>query len=87
MKKFPIRRRITYIIIFRGVGMPEYFGDNVSTLFVSEDTARHGASDEFPVVHKKVPHAEADVVREDGSLVDWQRHDSLSSTLGRGPPV
>lgn len=76
-----------YAIVFRAVRMPEYFRDNVNTLLVSEDTARHRGADEFSIVHKKVPHAEADVIREDGPLICWQGLDTLSPTLGRGPPV
>lgn len=67
--------------------MLKYFRDDVDAFLVSQDTACHRAVDEFSIVHKKVPHAEADIVREDGSLVAWQGFNSLSSTLGRSPPV
>lgn len=67
--------------------MPKYFRDDVDALFISQDTARHRTADEFPIVHKKIPHAEANVIRKHDSLVDWQGLNTLSSTLGRSPPV
>lgn len=67
--------------------MSEYLGDDVHALFVSQNAARHRATDEFPIVHKEVSHTEANVVREHEPLVDRKRFDSLSSTFGRGPPV
>lgn len=67
--------------------MPENLGDDVHALLVGQDTARHRATDELTVVHKKVPYAEANVVREDGPLVDRHGFDTPSPTLGRGPPV
>lgn len=67
--------------------MPEYFRNDVDALLVSQNTACHRATDEFPIVHKKISHAEANVVRKHSSLVDWQGLDALSSALGRGPPV
>lgn len=67
--------------------MPEYFRDDVGALLVSQDTARHRAADKFPVIHKKIPHAETDVVRKYFSLAGRQGFHALSSTLGRGPPI
>lgn len=77
----------TYAIIFRALGMSKYLGDDVHTLFVSQNTTCHRTTDKFPIVHKEISHAEPNVVREHEPLVDRDRFDTLSSTFSRGPPV
>jgi len=67
--------------------MSKDFGDNVYALLISQDAARHWTTDEFTVVHEQIPYAKANVVRENNPLVDWYRFDTLSPTLGCGPPV
>lgn len=76
-----------YALVFRILGMSEYFRNDMDAFLISQDTARHRTADEFSIVHKKIPHAEADVIREHDSLVAWQGFDALSSTLGCSPSI
>lgn len=76
-----------HITIRRALGMPKYPRDDVHAFFVSQYTARHGTADEFLIVHKKVPYAEANIVGEYSSFVKRQGFETLSSALGCGPPV